>query len=96
MDFTGLWKFDGTDETLEITCPVGSERHVFEYSSEHKTNENVAIFLADHRYARLAHSQVFGRADIFIVNKDTFLIDDQRFTRIAENKRHHRDELYAD
>ena len=86
MNFTGLWKFDGTDDTLKISCPAGSELHVFTFSDKSKTSENVAIFMANHRYARLAHSQVFGRADIFIIDSDTFLIDDQKFIRVVENK----------
>jgi hypothetical protein len=86
MDFTGRWKFDEMDETLKISCPSGSELHIFTYSSKSKTNENVAIFLSNHRYARLAHSKIFGRADIFIIDIDTFLIDDQKFTRIAKNE----------
>ncbi len=86
MEFTGLWQFDGTDETLKISCPKGAELHVFTYSGKNKASENVAIFLSNNRYARLAHSNVFGRADIFIINNDTFLIDDQKFVRVMANK----------
>ena len=82
MDFTGLWKFDGTNETLKISCPSGSEVHVFEYSDERKGREKVTIFPSTSRHALLGRSRIFGRADIYILNMDTFLIEEQQFNRV--------------
>ena len=82
MDFTGLWKFDGSDETLEITCPSGSEIFIFEYSDQKKGKEKVTIFPSNNRHALLGRSKIFGRADIYILNMDNFLIEEQQFTRV--------------
>ncbi len=84
MDFTGLWKFDGSNETLEISCPSGNENYIFEYSDERKGKEKVTIFPSTSRHALLARSKVFGRTDIYILNMDTFLIDELQFTRVFE------------
>jgi hypothetical protein len=82
MEFAGLWKIDGANETLKITVAAGADQYIFEYSDTRKTDERVQIFPSTKKYALLARSKVFGRADIFIINTDTFLIDDLKFTRI--------------
>jgi hypothetical protein len=82
MDFNGLWKFDGSDETLEITCPSESENYIFEYSDDKKGREKVSIFPSTSRHALLTRSKIFGRAEIYILNMDTFTIEEQLFTRV--------------
>jgi hypothetical protein len=82
MEFAGLWKIDGVNETLKITEAAAADQYIFEYSGKDKPNERVQIFISTKKYALLARSKVYGRADIFIVDTDTFLIDDQKFTRV--------------
>lgn len=82
MEFAGLWKIDGANETLKITEAAAADQYVFEYLGTGKTNERVQIFPSTKKHALLARSKVFGRADIFIIDTDTFLIEEQKLIRI--------------
>ena len=82
MEFAGLWEMEGINETLKIKETLRADQYLFEYSATNKSDERVFIFLSTKKYALLARSKVYGRADIFIIDKDTFLIDDQKFTRV--------------
>ena len=84
MEFAGLWKLEGSDETLKIKETLRTDQYVFEYSDAGKPDERVFIFLSNHRYARLVRSKANERSDVFIMNKDTFLIDDQKFSRVDD------------
>jgi hypothetical protein len=84
MEFAGFWKIDGANETLKITEAAATDQYIFEYSDTDKINERVQIFPSTKKHALLARSKVFGRADIFIIDTDTFLIEELKFTRINE------------
>ena len=84
MEFAGLWKIDGANETLKITEAAAADQYIFEFSDTSKTNERVQIFPSTKKHALLARSKIFGRTDIFILNTDTFLIEDHTFIRINE------------
>jgi hypothetical protein len=84
MDFAGLWKIDGANETLKITEAAAADQYIFEYSDTYKTNERVQIFPSTKKHALLARSKVYGRADIYILSTDTFLIEELKFIRIED------------
>jgi hypothetical protein len=82
MEFAGLWKMDGANETLKITEAAGADQYIFEYSDTGKLNERVQIFPSTKKHALLARSKVFGRADIYILSTDIFLIEELKLTRM--------------
>ena len=84
MEFAGLWEIEGANETLKIKETLRTHQYIFEYSADGKSSERVFIFLSNKRYARLVRSKANERSDVFIMNKDTFLIDDQKFSRVDE------------
>ena len=82
MEFKGTWDIEGTNETLKISGPIGEDQYFFEFSNKSKADEKVSIFPTNERYALLAKSKVYGRADVFIYDKNTFAIDEQKFCRV--------------
>jgi hypothetical protein len=81
MEFAGLWNIEGSNETLQIKETLRTDQYLFEYSETGRPDERTLIFLSTKNYARLVRAKTNERSDIFILNKDTFLIDNQKFVR---------------
>jgi len=87
MNFSGLWINKQTGEIIKLSGPHGSDDYILEYGhdgNDFKLTETVPIYHSDDKHALLAHSEKFGRRDIFKINSERFQIGDEVFEKYKQ------------
>ncbi len=88
MSLSGTWKHRLSSKTLEIFGPLpeGGDSYYLKYYDEIEDkefcNEKVQIFITNENHALLAHSEFFGRQDVYFVSKDCIRFKGLFFDRI--------------
>ena len=84
MNFYGLWVNKQTGEIIKLSGPNDGDDYILEYDfngNDFSVRETISIYHTNSKHALLAHSEKFGRRDIFKISPECFQIGDLIFEK---------------